>query len=91
MDISDVAETEMILQDCETAVEQMSAATLVALIDELPLGCKTVFNLYAVEGFSHKEIGEMLNLSEGTSKSQLHHAKGLLKKMLLKKEISRYE
>ena len=48
------------------------------LIDNLPEGYKMVFNLYIIEGYKHNEIAELLNISEGTSKSQLSHAKRLL-------------
>jgi len=47
-------------------------------IRELPTGYRTIFNLYAIEGYSHKEIAQMLGISEGTSKSQLFRAKKLL-------------
>lgn len=50
-----------------------------AAIDLLPIGCKTVFNLYVIEGYKHHEIADLLNISVGTSKSQLSHAKKLLK------------
>ena len=52
------------------------------LIDELPEGYKTVFLLYAIEGYGHKEISEMLEISEGTSKSQLFKARKLLQENL---------
>lgn len=52
-------------------------------INELPSGCKTVFNLYAIDGFNHREIAATLDISEGTSKSQLSRAKKLLKENLL--------
>jgi RNA polymerase sigma-70 factor (ECF subfamily) len=48
------------------------------------MGYRTILNLYAVEQFSHKEISEMLNISEGTSKSQLNRARAALKKLLRK-------
>jgi RNA polymerase sigma factor (sigma-70 family) len=64
------------------AVSQLSAADLTNLISSLPQGYRLVFNLYVVEGYSHKEIGELLNISEGTSKSQLFKAKEQLKKLL---------
>ena len=48
---------------------------LLRLMDTLPTGSKTIFNLYAIEGYSHKEIAEQLGISEGTSKSQLNFAK----------------
>lgn len=51
-------------------------------IDQLPVGCKTIFNLYVLEGYKHKEIADLLKISVGTSKSQLAHAKTLLKKHL---------
>lgn len=55
---------------------------LYQLILELPDGYRTVFNLSAVEGFDHKEIAEMLGISEGTSRSQLYKAKQLLKRKM---------
>ena len=51
-------------------------------VDRLPIGCKTIFNLYVIEGYKHREISELLNVSIGTSKSQLAHAKKLLKSSL---------
>lgn len=60
---------------------------LLKVINDLPEGCRLVFNLFEVEGYNHAEIGEMLGISEGTSRSQLHHAKGLLKKRLKKTGI----
>ena len=52
-------------------------------IDQLPVGCKTIFNLYVIEGYKHQEIADLLGISAGTSKSQLAHAKKLLRKHLL--------
>jgi RNA polymerase sigma factor (sigma-70 family) len=57
---------------------------LLKLIKELPLGYRTVFNLYAIEGYSHKEIAEMLGISEGNSKSQLSRARQALQQKLIK-------
>jgi RNA polymerase sigma-70 factor (ECF subfamily) len=54
---------------------------------QLPVGYRTVFNLYEIEGMSHKEIAGLLNISEGTSKSQLSKSKNLLQKMLIKNGI----
>lgn len=59
---------------------------LLKLVNDLPTGYKTVFNMYAIEGFTHKEIAEKLNISENTSKSQLSRARGLLQKQLLSTE-----
>ena len=56
----------------------------------MPEGYRLVFNMFVIDGYSHKEIATMLNISEGTSKSQLYKAKGMLIKMLEKNNISRY-
>lgn len=55
---------------------------LLKLLDELPDGCRMVFNLFAIEGYSHKEIAAMLHISEGTSKSQLNFSKTKLKTLV---------
>ena len=60
-------------------LDQLNAEVLVDLIQELSPKYRMVFNLYAIEGYSHKEIGEMLEISEGTSKSNLSRARGILK------------
>ncbi|WP_281751452.1 RNA polymerase sigma factor [Neptunitalea chrysea] len=60
----------------------MSTEVLQLLIDGLPDGYKAVFVMYAIEGYAHKEIAEMLEISEGTSKSQLSKARKLLKQQL---------
>jgi len=57
---------------------------LIEMIQALPQGCQVVFNLFAIEGYSHKEIGEMLGISEGTSKSQFSRARSLLKEKLMR-------
>ncbi len=64
-------------------IEGMSAKEILSLIHGLPDGCKTVFNLYVFEGRTHKEIATELGISEGTSKSQLHLAKSILKSKIL--------
>lgn len=67
--------------------DELELEDLMKMIDKLSHGYKTVFNLYVVEGFSHKEIGELLEISEGTSKSQLARARYLLMDMVKKSEI----
>jgi len=57
---------------------QFSIDDIQFLIDSLPDGYKMVFNLYAIEGFKHQEIAILLGISEGTSKSQLSHARKML-------------
>lgn len=59
---------------------------LMEMIDKLPIGYRTVFNLFAIEGYSHKEISEQLNINENTSKSQLSRARALLKNEVLRRE-----
>ncbi|HMO61396.1 MAG TPA: sigma-70 family RNA polymerase sigma factor [Ferruginibacter sp.] len=63
------------------------AKEVVECIRLLPLGYRTVLNLYAVEGYSHKEIAEMLDIEESTSRSQYTRAKVMLEDMLVKKKI----
>lgn len=82
---SDLVAEEISLQ--EEALDNLSAAEIFNLIIQLPVGYRTVFNLYEIEGMNHKEIAALLHISEGTSKSQLSKSKALLQKMLLKKGI----
>ena len=74
--------------DYHTLNNELEAEDLLKLVQQLPTGYRTVFNLYAVEGYSHKEIAEQLGISENTSKSQLSRARVLLQKHLLKTEQS---
>ena len=61
-------------------LDSLAEKDIIELIQDLSPGYRTVFNLYVVEGYSHKEIGDMLGISEGTSKSQLARAKMILQK-----------
>ncbi|WP_040496498.1 RNA polymerase sigma factor [Fulvivirga imtechensis] len=63
---------------------------LLKLIQDLPSGCQVIFNLFAIEGYSHKEIAEMLDISEGTSKSQYARARSLLREKIEKEESISY-
>ena len=65
----------------------MEAKQVVECIRLLPLGYRTVLNLYAIEGFSHKEIAEILDIEESTSRSQYTRAKAVLEDILIKKKI----
>jgi len=67
----------------EETISSISAAELMVMIQELPPRYRMVFNLYAIEGYSHLEIGEMMNISEGTSKSNLSRARMILQKKVL--------
>ncbi len=65
-------------------IQSITVEEIMEIVRELPVGYRTVFNLFVVEGYSHKEIAEHLGISEGTSKSQLNHAKKLLRTKMLK-------
>lgn len=65
----------------------MQAKQIVECIRSLPMGYKTVLNLYAIEGYSHKEIAFMLDIEESTSRSQYTRAKAMLEDILIKKKI----
>jgi RNA polymerase sigma-70 factor (ECF subfamily) len=66
----------------DASFENFEKQDVQKMLDSLPLGARTVFNLYVIEGYKHAEIAKMLNISEGTSKSQLNFAKEKLKKIL---------
>ena len=65
------------VDECELAMDDIQL-----MIDNLPDGYKMVFNLYAIEGYKHKEIAMMLGINEGTSKSQLSHARKILQQQI---------
>lgn len=66
----------------DSVLDQIQYKELIDMVKTLAPGYQLVFNLYAVEGFSHKEIGEKIGISESTSKSQYHMAKMKLKEMI---------
>ena len=70
----------------EKATHSLAIQDLMRVIQQLSPGYRTIFNLYAVEGYSHKEIAELLHISEGTSKSQLARARAILQKLLKSQE-----
>ena len=74
--------------DSHSDASLMDVEYIQRLIDALPEGYKMVFVLYAVEGYKHHEIADMLNISEGTSKSQLFKARKLLQENLKLKGLS---
>jgi RNA polymerase sigma factor (sigma-70 family) len=71
----------------ETMPSIMQARQIIECIRLLPMGYRTVLNLYALEGYSHKEIAEMLDIEESTSRSQFTRAKSMLEIILVKKRI----
>lgn len=66
-------------------VAALSADDIIELVQQLPMAYRTVFNLHVIDGMTHKEIGEQLGISEGTSKSNLFKARGKLQAMIDKK------
>lgn len=77
------AEREPDYQNLETMIDTNE---LMKVINSLPTGYRTIFNLYAIEGYSHKEIAEMLDINENTSKSQLSRARLFLQKKVVQLE-----
>jgi len=71
----------------ETVPSIMQGKQIIESIRLLPVGYRTVLNLYAIEGFSHREIGEMLDIEESTSRSQYTRAKAMLESVLVRKKI----
>ena len=67
-----------------TVVEQLEAKTLMKLVSEMPVGFRTVFNMYVIEGYNHQEIAKILDISEGGSRSQLSRARIWLQEKLVK-------
>lgn len=80
--VTDVDEVANLLPQADETLPTLNYQYLLALVQELPAGCRTVFNLYAIEGYTHIEIAELLGISEGTSKSQFFRARGLLQQKL---------
>lgn len=73
------------------AIANLDAKDLMKLIQQLSPGYRMVFNLYAIEGYSHKEISEIMGISEGASKSQLSRARTILKEQIIQSNGKRYE
>ncbi|KAF2327243.1 RNA polymerase sigma factor [Flavobacterium daemonense] len=83
------AEDEFFVEESFNEIDsQFTVEQIQFLIDALPDGYKMVFNLYAIEGYKHNEIAKMLGINEGTSKSQLSHARKMLQTQItiLKKQ-----
>ena len=86
----DLTEAEHLHHADEQVLTTMSTDELMELIHALPPGYRTVFNLFAIEGFAHKEIAEQLGISENTSKSQFMKARAYLRKLLPKEAAAPY-
>ena len=82
----DYNEIEETIEDTKLSFDSLSVEFLLKVIQTLPDGYRLVFNLYEIEGYNHREIGEMLGISINTSKSQLMKAKKYLQNKLITKE-----
>ncbi|MFN8265978.1 MAG: sigma-70 family RNA polymerase sigma factor [Chitinophagaceae bacterium] len=82
LDISISEKEENIEVKAPTPIDNLNQKDLLRIIKELSPGYRTVFNLYVVEGYSHKEIADIMNISEGTSKSQLARARVILQEKI---------
>ena len=78
----EIEKADLVQQAEAGPIENMGASELLELISELPVGYRMVFNLNVVEGYTHKEIGKLLNISENTSKSQLSRARATLQRKI---------
>lgn len=84
----DVDSVDYLLEANTYEFETLAAKDLLGIINTLPTGFRTVFNLYAIEGYSHKEIAAQLGISEGTSKSQYSRAKAHLQKIITVQKVN---
>ncbi len=75
-------DTKLYLQPESLPDTNLEEEDLLNLLNKIPEGCQTIFNLFVIEGYGHKEIASMLSISEGTSKSQLNVAKTKLKELV---------
>lgn len=83
----DVDSVEFMLEKKDFIVESMNAEDLLKVVQAIPEGYRIVFNLFAIEGYSHKEIADKLGVTESTSKSQYSRAKKLLRQILIDNNI----
>ena len=79
---------ENLIEYSDSKIENLSfEKDILKLLNFLPEGCRAIFNLFAIEGYPHKEIAAMLSISEGTSKSQLNFARKKLQELLVNHNI----
>lgn len=81
-DSTELEFTAELVQPNSSAISDLSVAELLELVQELPPGFRMVFNMFAIEGYSHKEIAEMLNITESTSRSQYTRARQILQRKI---------
>ena len=84
-----IDDVSFLVKDNHWIEEELTAKDLLKLVESLPDGYRVVFNMFAIEGYSHKEIAEQMNISENTSKSQFSRAKSHLRRKLIELGIER--
>lgn len=88
LDHVDASYAESMLSSADNIISTLSNQELIQMINKMPEGYRLIFNLYVVEGYNHNEIAEMLNIAEGSSKSQLSKAKNYLRKIIEDRLVS---
>ncbi|MEY3562129.1 MAG: hypothetical protein RLZZ294_135, partial [Bacteroidota bacterium] len=83
----DLIHAEALMSNQEYLPGMLQAKQIIECIRQLPIGYRTVLNLFALEGYSHREIGRLLDIEESTSRSQYTRAKTMLEDILVKKNI----
>lgn len=83
----DVDDYSYALTDNESVLDDLAAQDLLKILQQIPVGYRTVFNLYVIEGYSHKEIADELEITVSTSKSQFSRAKAMLREILSKQKL----
>jgi len=86
--LDSLTEEELHLGFDDENLNNLQVKEILTLIELLPVGYRTVFNMYAIEGYSHKEIGEELGIDEGTSRSQFSKARKALQSAIIKQNPS---
>ena len=91
MPLENIHEIDLESNAYENMLGEIDQEKLLAIVQNMPEGYKIVFQLYVIEGFSHKEIARSMQISENTSKSQLSRAKNYLKRQLGSIGITKFE
>lgn len=79
---TDLDHSAELVESGSSVISDLSARELLEMVQKLPEGFRFVFNMFVIEGYSHKEIGEMLHITESSSRSQLTRARQILRKMI---------
>lgn len=74
----EITDRTVILEDSPSALEDLSAESIMSVVERLPDGFRVIFNMYAIDGYSHAEIAKELNINESTSRSQYSRARAIL-------------